>query len=286
MTLVMTILARDEGDILRENLLFHLESGVDHIIVTDNLSVDATPDIIDEFARQGVVTPLREDGDDFRQGEWVTRMARMAAARHGADWVINSDADEFWIPRAGGSLAQALGALPFWRSTAQAWHHDFVCIEDPALPFHERMLWRKRRTTIPHDRPAPPKYAHRGWRWVTVVDGNHEVRHGRPGRVAGDVLDILHFTMRSPERYRRKILRGGEAFLRNPDLPESVGFTWRRQYEELLATNALRFVEESRYDLARAEAAVATGELVRDTRVRDRLRRLTGPGTPDAAVGA
>ncbi|SFH82266.1 glycosyltransferase family 2 protein [Albimonas pacifica] len=274
MTLVMTILARDEGDILRENLLFHLDAGVDHVIVTDNLSVDETPDIIDEFARQGVVTPLRETGDDFRQGEWVTRMARMAAARFRADWVINSDADEFWIPRAGGSLAQALGALPFWRSTAQGWHADFVCIEDPALPFHERMLWRKRVTTIPHDIPAPPKYAHRGARRITVVDGAHAVHGGRPGRVAENVLDILHFTLRSRERYMRKIRRGGEAFLRNPDLPETVGFTWRRQYRELLETNSLRFVEENLYDPAGAEAAAEAGTLVRDLRVRDRLRRL------------
>ncbi len=274
MTLVMTILARDEGDILRENLLFHLDSGVDHVIVTDNLSTDATPDIIAEFARQGVVTPLHEPGDDFRQGEWVTRMARMAAARFHADWVINADADEFWIPREGRSLAATLDAAPFWRATAQAWHQGFVCIEDPGAPFHERMIWRRPVTTNPHDLPSPPKYAHRGARRVRVVDGAHKIRGGRPGRVACGLLDILHFTLRSPERYERKIRRGGEAFLRNKDLPETVGTTWRRQYQELLETNALRYVAENLYTPERAADAEATGELVRDTRLRDRLRPL------------
>ena len=42
MTLVLTLLCRDEADILEPMLRFHLERGVDLIIATDNGSVDGS----------------------------------------------------------------------------------------------------------------------------------------------------------------------------------------------------------------------------------------------------
>ena len=105
MTLVMTLLARDEIDVVDSWLAFHLNAGVDVVIATDNHSQDGTTEVLEEYARSGHVHLLREPGDDLRQDEWVTRMARLASTEYGADWVINSDADEFWWPR-GASLSR------------------------------------------------------------------------------------------------------------------------------------------------------------------------------------
>ena len=111
MTLVMTLLARDEIDVVDAWLAFHLNAGVDLVIATDNLSQDGTTEVLEEYARSGHVHLIREPGEDLRQDEWVTRMARLAATQYSADWVINSDADEFWWPR-GASLSRGARRRP------------------------------------------------------------------------------------------------------------------------------------------------------------------------------
>jgi hypothetical protein len=45
MKLVMTLKVRDEDDVLEDNLRFHRTLGVDFFIVTDNGSIDRTPEI-------------------------------------------------------------------------------------------------------------------------------------------------------------------------------------------------------------------------------------------------
>ena len=57
--------------------------------------------IIDGYVRAGIAERIWEPQDDFSQARWVTRMARRAATEHRADWIINSDDDEFWSGRSG-----------------------------------------------------------------------------------------------------------------------------------------------------------------------------------------
>ena len=52
MKIVMTMLVRDEEDILDAQLAFHLNAGVDFVIATDHRSEDGTTEILERYARE------------------------------------------------------------------------------------------------------------------------------------------------------------------------------------------------------------------------------------------
>jgi glycosyltransferase involved in cell wall biosynthesis len=267
MKLVMTLLLRDEQDIVRENLDFHLAQGVDQVIVTDNGSSDATVEILRDYEARGAVRLLLEPADDYSQGRWVTRMARLAAD-DGADWVINNDADEFWWPRSG-TLASTFEALPDPVGILVAHRTNFAPRPEDGRPFWERMTLRERTSLNPLGKPLPPKVAHRSHPEITVVQGNHRVEGPElGGRIDDGSIDILHFPMRTYGQFENKIVKGGRAYARNRELPDRTGRTWRRLYE-LWERGELR----DHYD-----RQVVTGpgrdDLLEDTRLRDYLRRL------------
>lgn len=108
------MMVRNEADILRLNLLYHLACGIDQILIIDNGSTDGTAAILQEFAPTRRVHVFSRPGP-FRQADTTTEFAREAFLR-GARWVVPIDADEFWhVP--GGRLrdvlddAAAAGAL-------------------------------------------------------------------------------------------------------------------------------------------------------------------------------
>lgn len=280
MKLVMTLLVRDEADILEHNLAFHRSVGIDHFIVMDNRSVDATPAIVQRYVAAGLAELLHQPADDYAQAEWVTAMARRAAIEQGADWVINNDADEFWLP-SSGDLKATLAAVGLGFGAVRAPRHNFVPLTPepaPDCPFYEAMVWREVVSRNALGRPLPPKVAHRGSPTVEVAQGNHAVRGVLPAAVAEGGLEILHFPLRRRAQFENKIRLGGAAYARNTRLPPGVGSTWRRLHEQQQAAGDLEaFFAEQLYDAARLERALAAGELVEDPRLRDRLRRLTTP---------
>ena len=173
MKVVMTLLARDEADVVDAQVAYHLHAGVDHVIATDNASTDGTSEILERYERAGRLQLIREAADDMRQDEWVTRMARLAATEHGADWVIHADADEFWWPR-GGSVKDVLATVPSRYGVVRGCWRHFLPRPDDGGFFAERMTVRLATPAHPGDKEtifhAHQKVAHRAHPEVEIEE--------------------------------------------------------------------------------------------------------------------
>jgi hypothetical protein len=281
MRLVVTVLARDEADVIDAQVVFHLNAGADFVVATDNNSRDGTTEILERYERDGVLHLIREPAEGLRQGEWVTRMARLAASDFGADWVINADADEFWWPR-GGSLKDMLEAVPGEYGIVRGFWRSFVPRPDDGQPFAERMTVRLSQQAPINDptsfyRPVI-KVAHRADPHVVVARGNHALAVS-PFRTltTWHPIEVLHFPLRSRAQWMRKVELQGEAFTKHI---ERSGTGYHLKGYDALQSGR---IEQQHDSLVVDEDAVsrglADGTLVVDTRLRDALRALSA-GTP------
>jgi hypothetical protein len=278
MKLVMTLLVRDEVDIVESWLAFHLNAGADFVVATDNRSSDGTTEILERYAKEGLVHVIREPGEDLRDDEWMTRMARLAATEFGADWVINSDADEFWWPR-GGSLKRVLAAVPERYGTVGAFLRTFVP-RPGSSDFAERMTVRFSALAPINDpgslyRPIR-KIVHRGDPNVTLVRGHHAVANSSLSPLRGWYpIEAFHFPLRTSDQCARKAVVMGTAFEKHISRP-STGY--HAQMYEAFKTGAIEdYYQSIVVSDAELDRGVAEGRLVVDTRLRDALRQLRLP---------
>jgi hypothetical protein len=278
MKLVMTLLVRDEQDILESNIDYHLSQGIDFIIVTDNLSVDRTPEILDRYRKRGVLHVIKETRDDYSQHEWVTRMARMAASDYGADWVINNDADEFWWPETDRDLRSYFSRIPEAIQAITVKRDNFPIVYTEVSddkPFYERLIYRDTASENPLGRPLPPKVCHRAHPNIKVQQGNHRITlAGNHLTTAWGELTIFHFPARSYTQFQNKIRLGGAAYARNMVLDKSIGGTWRWLYEEYNEGRLKEFYLQQIPDAETFASRMASGRYIRDIRLRDYLRPL------------
>lgn len=101
MKLTMTLLIKNEVDIISDNIKVHSKLGVDSFIVMDNGSTDGTREVLSNLQKEYDLIIIDRPVLDYQQSNWKTEMARVAKTKQGADWVITNDADEFWIPNQG-----------------------------------------------------------------------------------------------------------------------------------------------------------------------------------------
>jgi glycosyltransferase involved in cell wall biosynthesis len=286
--LVMTLLVRNEEDIIEDNIRFHARMGVDAFVIMDNASDDRTPEIVDELAKEFEMIVLHEPSNMYQQRQWVTKLAKIARTKLGADWVASNDADEFWVPRSGslktgldrkGSvircprqnmlLSKSLveSGDPFYDSILKvrnpiAWGKDLNEFED-TMSLYIRKVARNVMVN-PHG-------------LIRVLSGNHSALHiMRPiNRRWSENVVVYHYPLRSYDRFLKKV-EDRRAVLQTPGLKRVLrprNYKWVEMLENGTLEN-----EFNKFLLPDEDIAFLKkyGILEEDTFGRDTIARILG----------
>jgi Glycosyl transferase family 2 len=292
MKLAMTLIVRNEADIIEDNLRYHRAQGVDLFIVLDNGSTDGTVEMLEPYEREGILTVLHRPGTMLTiQRKGNTEIARLAHEM-GADWVFHNDADEFWWPFNGGNLKETFERIPENQGVVLIPRTEFIPRPDGPESFAERLTIRESRFR------RPPKTAHRThpaiklWSTHPIdlwVKREAPPRSGLVGKPSLRVkathkeereLDLvlapefpigsLHFPLRSFEQYRKKIAIAdhNKMWERNEETRALHDAYSSGRLEEVFSNLLL--------DDETVEAGLEEGWLAEDTNLRDYLRACPG----------
>ena len=289
MRLILTLLCRNEIDIIESMIRFHLSQGVDCIVATDNGSNDGTRDCLQHYVQSGKLLLIDQPELTHDQAVWVSKMARMATEQLAADWLIHSDADEFWWP-LNGNLKTTLQAVPAGIQALTVGRTNFLPPPRDCFPegpdtgcFHQRQLLRERRSLNSLGQPLPGKICHRALPGISITDGNHGAVLAGQSLDAPDTMaiEILHFPVRSLVQFSAKISHGAQALANNPRLPPEVGATWRQVYREhVLGGTIDAYYDSLCLTPLDRERQLQEGSLLHDSRLHHWLAGPSPTGRP------
>lgn len=272
--LIMTLLVKNEEDMLEENLIFHKAIGVDGFIITDNNSSDRTPEIIRKYKEKGwIVEAIEEKATDYQQKKWVDRMIWKAKSVHKADWIINADADEIWYAPSGDLKTELVSSRanvltcemkcvypeegkPFWQ-----WGQTVEVVNDLERYNLSRYSLFARQNK---------KVIHRTAGYIQISMGNHKVTMF-PKKVAKSNIRIYHYNIRGKKPFLEKMINGGKQLEQNPK--KHGGRHWRYFYqlykEGLLEAEYDKVIGTASFDQLKQDGFIRT-----DTTIPEWFGRL------------
>lgn len=278
MTLAMTLMVRDEADIIVPMIEYHLSSGVDVMLITDNGSQDGTRELLSRYAEDPRVIVFDEPAQRAEQARVVTGMARLAATEFNATWVINADADEFFVPVDRElSLRDVFRMMPTEIASSTIPVVDMTGVPARHGTGIARLTYRDQRDegglyeASGLHAHATHDAIHVASADVTVAHGNHYVSIASRGAIPeGLRIESLHFPWRSYAQFSRKVLNAGVAFSSNASITPSPHHHGMRDYRFYRA-GVLEEIYLYRHPLS---TNVRSSELRLDSWLLERLRDL------------
>lgn len=239
--LIMTLLVKDEVDIIRENILYHKEMGIDGIIVTDNNSTDGTLEILEELQKEGIILEIiKEPTLEYFQKEWVDRMIKLAINKYKADIIINIDADEFWYTSSLNLKETILKNFEDGYNVLNCVLKDFVPIEEKddflsSTYFKGRNLVKYELDELDINKSSyswennVTKVIHKAKGYKQISQGNHFVKMKKHKGKFCPEITIYHYAIRNYKHFEAKTIKGGKSHEKFPN--KALGSHWRAWYE-------------------------------------------------------
>jgi hypothetical protein len=236
----LVMMARDEHDIITENLEHHHRMGFRNFFIVDNNSRDGTSQIIEAFSeskKNSIVVRISDPVAGYFQGEKTTAAAQfaisyLAGIGRPVEWIFVLDADEFLSGPAPHSCLSDLLA------TAQGQGANFMAFALCDVAPREDHFFDNVKKDIYRDFPIvgshPPrlvlKNAFRAEFRCRITTGNHvldsddlDPEKCLVGAEAG--WKFVHMPYRSASQVARKILNGSAAIQARGDAAD-IGRHW------------------------------------------------------------
>ena len=249
MKLAMSILVRDEADIIEDNIRYHAKQGISQFVVTDNGSSDGTREILDKLSEKFPITILDELSHTIDSDIWVTRMAHWLTDNSDAEWVINNDADEFWVSESGSLVDDLDSVLSGTEGKIGVVH----CTRFNLLPDRQAInndQYRFFHNTYKVNKDLEADFftdnlnvllTRQGTKVIcrlqgldSINVGNHDAIHNLDSTTSQNIT-IAHYPLRSYDQFVKKVTNHGSSILQNDRFGEGINWHLRRWYEQLQA---------------------------------------------------
>jgi len=217
--LTMTILVKNEIDIIEKNIRFHAKKGVDSFVVMDNNSTDGTREKLEELKKEFEITIIDEKGT-YNQAKWMTKLTHIARKKYNPTWLIPNDADEFWIsqnnlkdslPKKGAVLTVDRFNFLLYEGLT-SWDKSEYRVENPVFYRKNTQLGSEKISIILTKISPKVIIKPKGLLWIR--GGNHKALHLFNIRDYFKHYDkikrfnkirVFHFPIRSFEQFKKNI---------------------------------------------------------------------------------
>lgn len=215
--LFMTLVVRDEEDIIEQNIRFHSAMGVDGFIVLSHNSVDNTNDILERLKQENLVNEISyKDTPDHKHSVWVNEMVKVAKNKYKADWIINADADEFFYSRRLNlkkGIAESEGANAIWVDSffyfpQERAFNSFYFVKKPLQIFEAEQLGILNNPRYDHlINSIGVKTLHKTKNFISVRDGNHSTKMRNRIKSHSADIRLYHYHIRGYKGLEEKVKR-------------------------------------------------------------------------------